>query len=130
MFRHAAASYNELGVIEFLVNLGADINIRDNDGDTPLLVAESPAAFELLVQLGADPHAKNRAGESIIEKIVEDNNSELFEFLVQKGFISDGNMIAQVRSALDAGEDGDNNEIDFNLEVVNEEDENNDDMHM
>lgn len=130
LFRHAAASYNELGAIEFLINLGADVNIRDNDGDTPLLVAEAPATFDMLVKLGADPNAKNHAGESIIEKIVEDNNAELFEYLVQIGFISDSSMIAQVRSALDAGEDGGNNGVDFNLEVVNEEDENNDDMHM
>jgi hypothetical protein len=122
--RHAASSYGEIGILEFLVSLGADVNIRDNDGDTPLLVAETPAAFEALVQFGADPQAKNKAGEGIVEKVIEDERPELFEYLVERGFVTDGNLIAQVRAALRAaGEDTGG----ASFEVINEGDEENED---
>mmetsp|Transcript_32154 Transcript_32154/g.54221 ORF Transcript_32154/g.54221 Transcript_32154/m.54221 type:complete len:84 (-) Transcript_32154:384-635(-) len=39
---HAAASYGHMEVINYLLSVGADVNLRDEDGDTPLLVCESP----------------------------------------------------------------------------------------
>ena len=39
-------------LIEYLLQVGADVNLRDPDGDTPLLVAESPYVFERLIEAG------------------------------------------------------------------------------
>lgn len=39
-------------LIEYLLQVGADINLRDVDGDTPLLLAETSAVFERLIQAG------------------------------------------------------------------------------
>ncbi len=32
---HAAASYGHLAMLDFLIAHGGDINLTDNDGDTP-----------------------------------------------------------------------------------------------
>lgn len=56
------------------------------------MVCEQPAIFDLLVQAGADPHAKNNAGQSIIEKAIEDDNEELINHLKQIGIITDPNF--------------------------------------
>ena len=36
---HAASSYNELATMQYLLSVGADVNLQDSDGDTPLLVS-------------------------------------------------------------------------------------------
>ena len=51
-FRHAAASYENLDLIDYLIEVGADVNLRDGDGDTPLLLSESQYVFERLIQAG------------------------------------------------------------------------------
>lgn len=92
MNRHAAASYGEMEVLEFLLTVGGNVNLRDEDGDTPLLVSEKPEIFQRLIQAGADPHAKNTAGHGIVQKAVEDDNEELINFLKDNGYITDPNF--------------------------------------
>ncbi|KAH9936059.1 ankyrin [Amylocystis lapponica] len=38
---HAAASYGHLHVLDYLISQGGDVNITDEDGDTPLYVVEN-----------------------------------------------------------------------------------------
>lgn len=80
-----------------LVARGADVNIRDYDGDTPLLYAELPAVFDLLVSYGADPLARNNENEGIQEKVIDDENEVLFNHLVEKNIITDQKIIERMR---------------------------------
>lgn len=41
---------------------GADVNITDEEGDTPLHVVETVECAKLLIELGADPKTANKAG--------------------------------------------------------------------
>lgn len=71
---HAAASYHELVVLRTLVQTyNVDINLRDEDGETPLFAAESLEVAQCLVQeLGADPDARNAEGKTAEVKIAEE----------------------------------------------------------
>jgi ankyrin repeat protein len=58
---HAAASYNHLDLLRALVReLGAPVDMRDQDGETALFVVETVDAARVLVEeLGADVAARN-----------------------------------------------------------------------
>lgn len=52
--RHAAASYGHKELITYLLENGADVNIQDPEGDSPLFVCETVDIAEMLVKAGAD----------------------------------------------------------------------------
>lgn len=70
---HAAASYAHLPILEFLVSAGGDVNLADEDGDTPLYVTESVPAAEWLVSHGADAAHKNGEGRTAAETLNDDS---------------------------------------------------------
>ena len=72
--RHAAVSYGHIELIKLLLAAGADVNIEDLDGDTPLLVCEDPEVFDYLLQNGADIKKVNHHGWGIFEKVIDDDN--------------------------------------------------------
>ncbi|KAF6749483.1 ankyrin [Ephemerocybe angulata] len=69
---HAAASYGHLHVLEYLISKGGDVNVTDDDGDTPLYTVESIDTAQYLVQHGAAIAYTNREGISPIEHLSED----------------------------------------------------------
>ena len=87
---HAATQYGHINLLEYLLSNGADVNIRDADGDTALLVCENQACFELLERHGADINAKNNDGGGFPEKAVEladEGNEDMVTFLFNRGLI-------------------------------------------
>ncbi|MCJ1273773.1 hypothetical protein MMC21_001566 [Puttea exsequens] len=68
---HAAAAYNQLELLRTLVNeFHVDVNIKDEDGETPLFVVETVEAAHVLVEeLKIDTGAKNDEGMTAEEKI-------------------------------------------------------------
>ncbi|KAF2094848.1 ankyrin repeat-containing protein [Rhizodiscina lignyota] len=81
---HAATSYAQLDLLRELVrNYGVDVNLRDEDGETPLFVVESEEIARCLVEeLGADIDAKNSEGMAALEKIEgEGDYPEVVEYL-------------------------------------------------
>jgi len=52
--RHAAASYGHKELINYLLEKGADVNIQDPEGDSPLFVCETVDIVKMLVEAGAD----------------------------------------------------------------------------
>lgn len=85
---HAAASYGHEELIRYLISAGANVNLKDNDGDTPILLCEEPEIFTILKSYGADPIAVNDIGQGIFEKVVEDENDVMIRFLVTEGIVN------------------------------------------
>ena len=71
---HYAASAN-IAAIPMLVKAGAELEVRDTAGATPLLMAANSSngnaidAFELLVRLGADPNAQDLKGRTALHLV-------------------------------------------------------------
>jgi ankyrin repeat protein len=63
--RHAAASYGHLELLEYLIEKGGDINITDEDGDTPLFTVESVETARWMVDHGANYDIKNNEGQTV-----------------------------------------------------------------
>ena len=76
---HAATSYNHASLAKALVkDYHVDVNIRDEDGETPLFVAENVGiARTLIEELGADIDAKNEDDQTAEAKMEEDGDSPL-----------------------------------------------------
>ena len=65
-----------------LIADGANVNIRNNDGDTPLMSNFSVEAAKLLVAAGADVHAKNHEGKTALDCAKDlEPNGERVKFL-------------------------------------------------
>ena len=70
---HAATQFDDegLAVTQLLLDRGADVNVRDQFGDTPLIVAcakGNAAAAALLLQRGADPSLRDQEGRTAKER--------------------------------------------------------------
>lgn len=64
-FRHAAASYAQIQVLDFLISAGGNVNITDSDGETPLYTVESIDMARYLIDKGAAIDIHNIDGESV-----------------------------------------------------------------
>ncbi|KAG8686521.1 hypothetical protein FRC09_014073 [Ceratobasidium sp. 395] len=69
---HAAASYGHLNILEYLIEKGGDVNVTDEEGDTPLYTAESVTVAQFLVEHGAQVDIKNSEDISPAEATEED----------------------------------------------------------
>ena len=81
---HAAASYGHIDLLRKLCKeLGGDINVRDNDGDTPLHHTEDAATAKVILEeLGGDISLANSEGKTALQVAEEDQEfPELIEYL-------------------------------------------------
>ncbi|WWC90048.1 uncharacterized protein L201_004980 [Kwoniella dendrophila CBS 6074] len=77
---HAAASYAHLELLTYLLSKGGNINIPDDDGETPLFVVETLDAAKFLIENGAEVGWKNEEGLSAADQLSEDQ-PEISEYL-------------------------------------------------
>lgn len=85
---HIVTRNRQLDWVAFLLKKGADPNIGDANGDTPLIVAagigfEEAADFMLL--RGAKVDAVNRRGETALAVAVQQRQPRLVELLLKSG---------------------------------------------
>ena len=81
---HAAAAYGHVNLLKTLCNeYGGDINIKDNDGDTPLFHCEDVnTARVILEELGGHLDTVNEEGKTALQVLEEDNDfPELIDYL-------------------------------------------------
>jgi hypothetical protein len=78
-----AASYGQSEAARLLVEKGADVNIRNNDGSSALLAAAffcRTKTVKLLLSKGADVNAKNIRGETVLDTLAGPWSQELEGF--------------------------------------------------
>ncbi|KAF2182144.1 hypothetical protein K469DRAFT_586878 [Zopfia rhizophila CBS 207.26] len=82
---HAAVSYNQLQVLrELIQKYNVNVNLLDEDGETPLFAAENTEVARCLVEeLGADWRVRNSEGKTAEEKIAEEEGeaNEVYQYL-------------------------------------------------
>ena len=81
---HAAASYNHLNLLRSLVNeFKVDVNLKDEDGETCLFVAETENVVKCLVEeLHIDTSVNNGEDMTALEKFeLEDEYPEIIKYL-------------------------------------------------
>lgn len=69
---HAAASWNHRSILDYLISKGGDINITDEDGDTPLFSVEDLETAKYVIELGGNPSHRNTSGLTAAEHLEED----------------------------------------------------------
>lgn len=89
---HAAASYNHIDLLRTLVReFHVDVNIRDEDEETPLFVVETVEAAQVLVEeLGADIKATNNDGQTAEEKILTEGDHPTIAAYLKESRRQDG----------------------------------------
>jgi hypothetical protein len=89
---HAAVSYNQPEVLRALLQTyNANVNILDEDGETPLFAAENAEiARSLVEQYGADWTLKNSEGKTAEERIGEEEGEDHEVVLYLRGLRTGG----------------------------------------
>ena len=90
---HAAASYNHLDLLRALITeFGVDVNLKDEDGETCLFVAETVEAAKCLVEeLHLDTSIKNDEDQTALDRISTDEDfPDVAEYLRLKSAMSTG----------------------------------------
>jgi hypothetical protein len=107
---HAAASYGNKEVLQWLLTNGGSHALRDEDGDTPLHSCEDEACARLLVDAGADITAVNSEDVTAYAVAVTDGRKDLASYLRQL-YIDRGLAVPAVDEPSD-DEDGDDDDDD------------------
>ena len=77
-YRYEVEESKRAECVRLLVEAGADVNARDNNGNTPLHETFLADVEKELLKLGADVNARNKDGETPIFTTVDDNAIPLF----------------------------------------------------
>lgn len=82
---HIAAETGDADIARILLGAKADVNITDDDGETPLMIAARDNYLEivrLLLEAGANPHLKDNADKTAMQKT---DSEEIKQLLKQYG---------------------------------------------
>jgi ankyrin repeat protein len=85
---HDASSKGLVQIVEILLEKGADVNAKDQDGDTALIRASGEGHIDvvkLLLEQGADVNAKNNAGATALIWAFMQGHTEVAKLLKAHG---------------------------------------------
>lgn len=84
----AAIEGGDADVIKVFLSKGANVNAKNDDGDTLLFRAvskQNQEVIKLLLDQGSDINAKDVNGETVLMKAVQQNDIELVRLLLSRG---------------------------------------------
>lgn len=76
----------KMDIVELLINSGANVNLKDDDGITPLYLAIESAptcVIDLLLDKGANPNWKDEYGRSFLAEAVSEGWIDIVELLLE-----------------------------------------------
>lgn len=102
IYLHWAANKGNVAIVEYLISKGADLNLEDSKGETPLTFAavggqSNTALYDAFFKAGTDPKKKYKDGVNLLlMAIASDKNLALTTYFTTKGMSikdtdSDGN---------------------------------------
>ncbi len=80
-----AAASGDLATVEGELEKGTDVNARDSESNTPLMLARDPAVARRLIAAGADVHARNRQASTPLIEAAKNGAVEVVRLLLQNG---------------------------------------------
>lgn len=101
---HIVTRQHDIAWLGFLLQASADANLRDRDGNTPLVLAAGgrwTEGLQLLVAIHAEIDRRNNAGETALIKAVEANDATGTRLLLEAGASPDLTDNVAGRSARD-----------------------------
>ena len=81
-FLYEIKKYDNQETVKALIEAGADVNAKDEDGNTPFHFAKDAEIARLLIDKGANVNAKNNKGETPLHFA---KNAEIAQLLIDKG---------------------------------------------
>lgn len=91
IYLHWAASKGNIDIVNYLISKGANINLEDSKGETPLTFAavngqSNPQIYEAFFKAGIDPKKKYKAGTNLLlMAILSDKDLTISNYLATKG---------------------------------------------
>lgn len=85
---YIARNNKDIAVFKYFINKSVDVNLQDEDGNSPFLNATNNNTLEvvkLLTNELKDINLKNNDGRSALANAVNSNSIEIVQFLVEKG---------------------------------------------
>lgn len=76
--------YDDLSTTKLLIERGADVNIGDIRGNTPLMITRHTYLSELLITNGANIYHRNYDGRSVLDHVYESGNFKLAKEICRK----------------------------------------------
>jgi ankyrin repeat protein len=71
--------------MKLLIDAGADLNTKDDDGWTALMYADDVQRTELLLKTGADMTVKSKDGKTALTLAIENQQEEIAKLLKSRG---------------------------------------------
>jgi uncharacterized protein len=85
---HIVTRGRDTSWLTFLLSRGAKADIRDNKGETPLMIAAQLGFVEgaqTLIKFRANPNQPNNSGETPLHRAVQQRDAAMVRFLMQNG---------------------------------------------
>ena len=114
---HTAAENPDIRIIKLLVERGADVNVEDIYGRTPLYYAARRNTLEMieyLVSLGNDPLLEDLDGDNLLTVSACNPHKDVLEYFLQKGVEIDG--VSDIIPLGEAMRYGTTDDMDFFIE--------------
>ena len=86
---HGASQGGNVAIIEKLFSLGLDINSKDSEGNTPLMIAAFTGKMEAVTYLfdkGADASLKGKYGRNLLQNASWGGNVAIIKTMLSRGF--------------------------------------------